>query len=186
LSLHCRLAPGNARVASRLRAARRPPRWSTSRRLRPTKARPLATSSITASHEGAEARARLPRAGLAAGQCLRRRLRAECLSRRAGDPGLKPDPDSADGKMAMTCGSLHGCADPARSLGPLVNGRHPHPGLQLGGDVLVVLADRRPGHLPQPGVSQSREPAPPTPARSSASGTPGNHSCQAPIFAASA
>jgi hypothetical protein len=39
---------------------------------------------------------------------------------------------------------------------PLVNGRHPHPGLQLGGDVLVVLADRRPGHLQQPGVSQIR------------------------------
>ena len=43
---------------------------------------------------------------------------------------------------------------------PLPDGRHPHPGLQLGGDELVVLPDRRPGHLPQPGISQLREPAP--------------------------
>ncbi len=43
---------------------------------------------------------------------------------------------------------------------PLMDRRHPHPGLHLPGDVLVVLTDRGPGHLPQPGVSQLREPAP--------------------------
>jgi hypothetical protein len=43
---------------------------------------------------------------------------------------------------------------------PLVNRRHPHPGLQLPGDELVVPADRRPGHLPQPGVGQLRKPVP--------------------------
>src|SRR4029077_3017550 len=32
------------------------------------------------------------------------------------------------------------------------------PGLQLLADVIVMLPDRRPGHLPQPGVSQLREP----------------------------
>ena len=43
---------------------------------------------------------------------------------------------------------------------PLVNRRHPYPGLQLLRDVIVVPADRRPGHLPQPRVSQLREPLP--------------------------
>ena len=43
---------------------------------------------------------------------------------------------------------------------PLVDRRHPHPGLQLLHDVLVVLADRGPGHLPQPRVGQPREPLP--------------------------
>ena len=43
---------------------------------------------------------------------------------------------------------------------PLMDRRHPHPGLQLRGEVLVVPADRRPGHLPQPGIGQLREPAP--------------------------
>jgi hypothetical protein len=43
---------------------------------------------------------------------------------------------------------------------PLMNSRHPHPGLELGGDVVMVLPDRRPGHLPQPGIGQPREPAP--------------------------
>jgi hypothetical protein len=43
---------------------------------------------------------------------------------------------------------------------PLVDGRHPHPGLHLGDDVVVVTGDRRPRHLPQPGIGQLREPAP--------------------------
>ena len=43
---------------------------------------------------------------------------------------------------------------------PLVDRRHPHPGLQLLHDVIAVPADRRPRHLPQPGISQLREPAP--------------------------
>jgi len=43
---------------------------------------------------------------------------------------------------------------------PLMDGRHPHPGLQLRDDVIVVLADRGPGHLPQPRIGQLREPAP--------------------------
>ena len=43
---------------------------------------------------------------------------------------------------------------------PLVNGRHPYPGPQLSDDVVVVHGDHRPGHLPQPGISQLREPAP--------------------------
>ncbi len=32
------------------------------------------------------------------------------------------------------------------------------PGLQLRDDVIAVLRDRRPGHLPQPGIGQLREP----------------------------
>ena len=43
---------------------------------------------------------------------------------------------------------------------PLVDRRHPHPGLQLRGHVLVVHRDRRPRHLPQPHVRQLREPLP--------------------------
>jgi hypothetical protein len=43
---------------------------------------------------------------------------------------------------------------------PLMDSRHPHPGLQLGDDVVVVHRDRGPGHLPQPGIGQLREPAP--------------------------
>ena len=43
---------------------------------------------------------------------------------------------------------------------PLMDRRHPHAGLQLGGDVVVMHRDRRPGHLPQPGVSELREPGP--------------------------
>ena len=43
---------------------------------------------------------------------------------------------------------------------PLVDRRHPHPGLELLNDVVVVLGDGRPRHLPQPGISQLREPLP--------------------------
>ena len=43
---------------------------------------------------------------------------------------------------------------------PLPDRRHPHPGLQLPRDVVAVLPDRRPGHLPQPGIGQLREPLP--------------------------
>jgi hypothetical protein len=43
---------------------------------------------------------------------------------------------------------------------PLVDRRHPHPGLELLGDVIVVLGDRRPRHLPQPRIGQLREPLP--------------------------
>ena len=46
---------------------------------------------------------------------------------------------------------------------PLVDRRHPHTGLDLRDDVIVVPADRRPRHLPQPGISQLREPAPDQP-----------------------
>ena len=41
---------------------------------------------------------------------------------------------------------------------PLPDRLHRHPGLELGGDELMVLADLRPGHLPQPGIGQFREP----------------------------
>jgi hypothetical protein len=41
---------------------------------------------------------------------------------------------------------------------PLVNRRHRHIRPQLGGDVIMVGGDRRPGHLPQPGIGQLREP----------------------------
>jgi hypothetical protein len=37
---------------------------------------------------------------------------------------------------------------------------HRDPGLELPGDVVVMRLDRRPGHLPQPGVRQLREPLP--------------------------
>ena len=43
---------------------------------------------------------------------------------------------------------------------PLVDRRHPHPRLDLREDVVVVLGDRRPGHLPEPRVGQLREPLP--------------------------
>ncbi len=43
---------------------------------------------------------------------------------------------------------------------PLVNRGHRHPGRQLGDDVIAVPLDRRPGHLPQPGIGQLREPPP--------------------------
>ena len=43
---------------------------------------------------------------------------------------------------------------------PLADRRHPHSGLQLTGDVVVVPGNRRPGHLPQPRVGQLREPRP--------------------------
>ena len=41
----------------------------------------------------------------------------------------------------------------------LVDRRRRHPRLELGGDVVAVRLDPRPGHLPQPGVAQLREPA---------------------------
>ena len=41
---------------------------------------------------------------------------------------------------------------------PLVDRLHRHPRLQLAGDELMVLADLAPGHLPQPGIGQLREP----------------------------
>ena len=41
---------------------------------------------------------------------------------------------------------------------PLMDRGHPHPGFELGGDVLVMLADRGPGHLTQPRISQLRKP----------------------------
>ena len=43
---------------------------------------------------------------------------------------------------------------------PLMHRGHRDPGLQLPGDVLLMRLDRRPGHLPQPGISQLREPLP--------------------------
>ena len=43
---------------------------------------------------------------------------------------------------------------------PLMNRRDRHAGLQLLADVVMVRLDRRPGHLPQPGISQLREPRP--------------------------
>jgi hypothetical protein len=41
-----------------------------------------------------------------------------------------------------------------------VNRRDGDPGFQLLADELVMRLDRRPGHLPQPGISQLREPLP--------------------------
>jgi len=41
---------------------------------------------------------------------------------------------------------------------PLMDRRHRHPGRQLLHDVIPVRLDRRPRHLPQPGISQLREP----------------------------
>jgi hypothetical protein len=41
---------------------------------------------------------------------------------------------------------------------PLVNRLHRHSGPQLAGDELMVPGDLRPGHLPQPGIGQLREP----------------------------
>ena len=46
---------------------------------------------------------------------------------------------------------------------PLVDRRHPHAGLHLRHDVVVVPGDHRPGHLPQPGIGQLREPPPDQP-----------------------
>jgi hypothetical protein len=43
---------------------------------------------------------------------------------------------------------------------PLTDRRHRHPGRQLPDDVITVLPDRRPRHLPQPGIGQLREPLP--------------------------
>jgi hypothetical protein len=43
---------------------------------------------------------------------------------------------------------------------PLMDCRHRDPGLQLPDDVIAVLPDRRPRHLPQPGIGQLREPLP--------------------------
>jgi hypothetical protein len=45
---------------------------------------------------------------------------------------------------------------PVRTAGPIsaMDRGHPHPGLDLLHDVVVVLGDRRPGHLPQPVVGQ--------------------------------
>ena len=43
---------------------------------------------------------------------------------------------------------------------PLVDRRHPHPGLELLGDVVMMLGDHRPRHLPQPRIGQLREPPP--------------------------
>ena len=56
--------------------------------------------------------------------------------------------------------TLHADSQAVLIAQPLMDRRHPHPGLQLGADVLVMLPDRRPGHLPQPGIGQLREPAP--------------------------
>ena len=54
----------------------------------------------------------------------------------------------------------HARGQPVLIPQPLVDRRHPHPGPQLSGDVLVVHGDRRPRHLPQPRVRQLREPLP--------------------------
>ena len=43
---------------------------------------------------------------------------------------------------------------------PLMNRRDRDPGLELLTDIAVMRLDRRPGHLPQPGISQLREPLP--------------------------
>ena len=56
--------------------------------------------------------------------------------------------------------ALHADTQAALIPQPLPDRRHPHPRRQLRGDVVVVHGDRRPGHLPQPGISQLREPAP--------------------------
>src|SRR6266699_3496539 len=40
----------------------------------------------------------------------------------------------------------------------LVDRLHRHTRLQLAGDELMMIPDLRPGHLPQPGISQLREP----------------------------
>jgi hypothetical protein len=54
----------------------------------------------------------------------------------------------------------HRHRQPALIGEPLVDRGHRHPGLQLPGDVIPVLPDRRPRHLPQPGISKLREPLP--------------------------
>ena len=43
---------------------------------------------------------------------------------------------------------------------PLMNRGHRDPRLQLRDNVIAVLTDRRPRHLPQPGIRQLREPLP--------------------------
>ena len=54
----------------------------------------------------------------------------------------------------------HADRQPALIPQPLMDRRNRDPGLQLPGDELVMGLDRRPGHLPQPGIGQLREPLP--------------------------
>ncbi len=73
---------------------------------------------------------------------------------------LRPADLLRDAGIHIAAEARHTGRQPPLVPQPLVDRRHPHPGLELRGDVIVVLADRRPGHLPQPGIGQFREPLP--------------------------
>ena len=79
---------------------------------------------------------------------------------RAPDRHLRPPRLLRDIGRDIPAEARHARGQAALVPQTLVDRRHPHPGLQLLRDVVVVLADRRPGHLPQPRISQLREPLP--------------------------
>jgi hypothetical protein len=76
---------------------------------------------------------------------------------------LRPAGLLRDVRRDIPAEARHAGRQPPLVPQPLPDRRHPHPGLQLLCDVLVVHGDRRPGHLPQPGVGQLREPLPDQP-----------------------
>jgi hypothetical protein len=88
------------------------------------------------------------------------RLLARLGRVRAPDRHLRPAGLLRDVRRHVTAEARHAGPQALLVAQPLVDRRHPHPGLQLGGDVLVVHGDRRPRHLPQPRVGQLREPLP--------------------------
>ncbi len=85
-------------------------------------------------------------------------------------PGLSRDqPQHRDPRPADLLGQVrrhipaqrrHRHRQPPLITQPLMDSGHRHPGLHLLHDVIAVPGNRRPGHLPQPGVSQLREPRP--------------------------
>ena len=79
---------------------------------------------------------------------------------RAPDRHLRPAGLLRDVRRDIPAEARHARGQAVLVPQPLVDRRHPHPGLQLRGDVVMVHGDRRPGHLPQPRVGQLREPPP--------------------------
>jgi hypothetical protein len=86
------------------------------------------------------------------------RLLARLGRVRVQHPHLRPADFLRHVRRHIPAQARHAHRQPVLITQPLMNRRHRHPGLQLLTDELVMLADRRPGHLPQPGIGQLREP----------------------------
>jgi hypothetical protein len=107
-------------------------------------------------------------------QACRSADRATGPARSRSAPAPRPRP-AADSRPRPATGGLlghvggipaearHSGRQPVLIAQPLPDRRHPHPGLHLGHDVVGMRGDCWPGHLPQPRVSELREPLPDQP-----------------------